>query len=69
MTLTTYTVQKTKFFIKHFLSKCDQIRINPDLVLFTEEIHNGKLHFLSRDASAKENSNVGLKKTIYGSSI
>ena len=45
-----------KFSIKDFLSKCDQIRIlqwmwpNPqdtaDLVTFTEEIINRKLHFL-----------------------
>ena len=37
------TAQKMKFSIKDFFSKCDQI---PDLVTFTEEILNGKLHFL-----------------------
>ena len=34
-----------KFFIKDFFSKCDQIRS----VTFTEEIPNGKLHFLCSD--------------------
>ena len=42
------TTQKMKFSIPYFFSKCDQT--NPqfpaDLVTFTEEIHNGKLHFL-----------------------
>ena len=37
-----YTAQKMKFSIKDFFSKCDQI---PDFT-FTEEILNGKLHFL-----------------------
>ena len=31
--------------MKDFFSKCDQIRNFPDLVFFTEEILNGKLHF------------------------
>ena len=43
------TSQKMKFFIKDFSSKCDQICRNPqetvDLVTFTGEILNGKLHF------------------------
>ena len=34
--------QKMKFSIKDFFSKCDQIR----RITFTEEILNGKLHFL-----------------------
>ena len=34
-----------KFSIKDFFSKCDQIR-SADLVTFTEEILNGKIHFL-----------------------
>ena len=38
------------FSIKDFFSKCDQIRSFPqfpgDLVTFTEEILNGKIHFL-----------------------
>ena len=38
----TTTAQKMKFSIKDFFSKCDQIR----RVTFTEEILNGKLHFL-----------------------
>ena len=33
-----------KFSIKDFFSKCDQF--SADLVTFTEEILNGKLHFL-----------------------
>ena len=40
-----YTAQKMKFSIKDFFSKCDQIR-RKLLVTFTEEILNGKLHFL-----------------------
>ena len=35
-----------KFSIKDFSSKCAQIRKTADLVTFTEEILNGKLHFL-----------------------
>ena len=36
-----------KFSIKYFFSKFDQIRRKPvDLVTFTEEIFNKKLHFL-----------------------
>ena len=36
-----------KFSIKDFFSKCDQIRKGTaDLVTFTEEIRNGKHHFL-----------------------
>ena len=45
-----YTARKMKFSIKVFFSKCDQIRrklrIWADLVTFTEEILNRKLHFL-----------------------
>ena len=33
------------FSIKDFFSKCDQIR-SEDFVTFTEEILNGKPHFL-----------------------
>ena len=39
------TAQKIKFCIKHFFSKCDQIRRKLDLVTFTEEMLNAKLHF------------------------
>ena len=39
-----------KFYIKDFFIKCDQIcsfqQFFADLVTFTEEILNGKLHFL-----------------------
>ena len=35
-----------KFSIKDFFSKCKQIRSFLDLLTFTEEILNGKLHFL-----------------------
>ena len=41
-----YTVQKMKFSLKDFFSKCDQIRRKLRiLVRFTEEILNGKLYF------------------------
>ena len=43
------------FSIKDFFSKCDQT----DLVTFTEEILNGKLHFL-RSVGV-----TGLKKTGF----
>ena len=39
-----YTAQKMKFSIIYFFGKCDQIRRK--LQKFTEEICNGKLHFL-----------------------
>ena len=42
----SYTAWKMKFSIKDFFSKCDQ---TADLVIFTEEILNGKLHFLCSD--------------------
>ena len=45
-----------KFSIKDFFSKWDQIRRKLDLVTFTEEILNGKLHFLC-------NENMSFKKT------
>ena len=41
-----------KHLIKDFFSKCDQIRRKQetaDLVTFTQEILNGKLHFLCSD--------------------
>ena len=37
--------KKMKFFIKDFFSKCEQI-FPKDLVTFSLEILNGKLHFL-----------------------
>ena len=42
------TAQKIYFSIEDFFSKCDQIRnflFTEDLVLYTKEILNGKLHF------------------------
>ena len=42
-----FTAQKMKFSIKDFFSKCDQILRTAHLVKFTEEILDGKLHFLS----------------------
>ena len=49
------TVQKLKFSIKDFFSKCDQIcsllQETADLVTFTEEILNGKLHLLCSEKS------------------
>ena len=50
--ITTVTAQKIKFFIKDFFSKCDQINCDQetaDLVTYTEEILNGKLHFLCNE--------------------
>ena len=50
------TAQKMTFSIKDFFSKCDQIRrilFPADLLIFTEEILNGKLHFLSRDGNGR----------------
>ena len=42
------TAQKMNFFVKDLFSKCDQNpQIAVDLVTFTEEILNEKLHFLS----------------------
>ena len=41
------TAQKMKFSIMDFFGTCDKIRReSADLVTFTEEIPNGKLHFL-----------------------
>ena len=40
------TEQKVKTSIQDFFSKCDQIQFPADLVRFTKEINNGKLHFL-----------------------
>ena len=35
-----------KFSIKNFFSKCDQIKFPANLVTFTKDILNEKLHFL-----------------------
>ena len=45
-----YTQHKKKFSIKDFSSKCDQSCL---LILFIEEILNGKLHFLSSNETAR----------------
>ena len=50
--MTIYTVQKKKFSIKDFFSKCDQIpQLPADLVTFTEKIFNRKLNFCAVLAS------------------
>ena len=41
-----YHYTKMKFSIKNFFSKCDQIKFPADLVTFTKDILNEKLHFL-----------------------
>ena len=45
LNLTNSTEQKKKFSFKGFFSKCDYI-FSPDFVTFSEELLNGKLHFL-----------------------
>ena len=40
-----FTAQKMKFSIKDFFGICDRIT---DLVTFTEEVFNGKLHFFAQ---------------------
>ena len=48
------TAQKIKISIKHFFSKCDPIRRKTsDLLTFTEDIFNGKLHFFCSGWAAK----------------
>ena len=43
------TAQKMKFSIKDFFRKCFP-QETADLVTFTQEILNGKIHFLCSDA-------------------
>ena len=50
------TAQKMKFSFKDFFSKCAQFLA--DLLTFTEEILNGKLHFLCSEC----NSGTGSKR-------
>ena len=53
------TVQKMIFSIKYFFGKCDQNPQFPaDLVTFTEEILNGKLHFLCSGCSCGDIANL-----------
>ena len=49
----SYSAQKMKFFIKDFFNKCYQ---TADLVTFTEEIFNGKLHFCAMPPSQTSNT-------------
>ena len=52
------TAQKMEFSIKHFFSKSDQIPQFPEnLFTFTEEILNGKLHFLCSVSLCENSSN------------
>ena len=50
------TAQKMKFLIKDFFSKC------ADLVTFTEEIFNGKLHFLCIEVEERQKN---LKREVF----
>ena len=47
------TEQNMKFSFKDFFTKYDQIRRKLDLVTFTEEILNEKLHFLNSGSKCK----------------
>ena len=49
----TFTPQKMKFSIKDVFSKSPNPQISADLVTFTEQTLNGKLHFL---CSVSENA-------------
>ena len=55
--------QKIKFSIKDFFSKCGQLQCPTDLVTFTEEILNRKLHFLCSVAIGKCTENKHWKKS------
>ena len=62
------TAQKMKFSIKDSCSKCDQIRRKLLLITFTEEILNGKLHFLCGEpptAAGIENCKNNYFKDIF----
>ena len=62
------TAQKMKFSIKDFSGKCDQIRsFFADLVTFTEEILNGKLHFLN--SVSFDHNTKGLEMNILALNI
>ena len=59
------TAQKTKLSIEDFCSKCERIRKNTaDLVTFTEEILNEKLHFLCNTRGVLRTSNSFLRKYL-----
>ena len=55
-----------KFSIKDFFSKCNQIRrFSADLVTFTEEILNGRLHFLCSVEGCSQVSQIRSKNRSY----
>ena len=58
-----YTTKKTKVSIKDFFSKC-AFGI-ADLVTFTKEILNGKLHFLCSDITTTSSKNIWVKFITY----
>ena len=60
--ITSYS-QKIKFSIKDFFSKCGQLQCPTDLVTFTEEILNRKLHFLCSVAIGNCTENKHWKKS------
>ena len=64
-----HTAQKMIFSIKDFFSKYDHIRSFPaDFVTFTEEILNGKNHFLCSDSPwdwHQTGTKFGIKHVIY----
>ena len=62
------TAQKTKLSIKDFFSKCDQIRTTADLVTFTEEILNGKLHFLCSENCTDGSYTFNKERSLLNSS-
>ena len=47
--LNIHCTKKNEVFIKDFFGKCDQIQFPPDMVTCTEDIFDGKLHFLCSD--------------------
>ena len=66
----TITPQKMKFSIKDFFSKCNQIRrFSADLVTFTEEILNGRLHFLCSVEGCSQVSQIRSKNRSYKEKI
>ena len=67
--ITACTAQKMKFRIKDFFSKCDQIRSAADLVTFTEEIFNAKLHFLCSASSDNSDRGKNIGKCFLGDTI
>ena len=59
------TVQKNKFTIKDFLSKCDQKHQKTEnLVIFTEEILNGKFHCLRSEIDIASFNLTFFKKVV-----